>query len=367
MYVWLDALTNYMSAVGYPDTTATDFAKFWPADLHMVGKDIVRFHAVYWPAFLMAADLPIPKRVFAHGWWTNEGQKISKSLGNVIDPIKLVETYGLDAVRYFLSARSAVRQRRRLLAQTDDQSRQRRPRQQLRQSGAAHAQHDCQELRRAGADAGRLHRRRFEALLDAIGCNCSASCVRHNSMKQVIPRRALEDIWVVVRAANGLCRCAGSLDPAQDRSGAHGHCALRARRNRAPSSRCCCRPITPDAAAKLLDQLGGASQNAAQFRNSSMAKILCSLAIALSPAPIVASASRRIPALRRARLTLSQDLSFILMRPAIARVAMALRAAILWLIGKAFAIVCARLKKQGSDRIQKYAAQPELGEGIWPT
>ncbi len=102
MYVWLDALTNYMTAVGYPDVESDSYRKFWPADLHMVGKDILRFHAVYWPAFLMAAGLQPPKRVFAHGWWTNEGQKISKSLGNVIDPVKLVEKYGLDTVRYFL-------------------------------------------------------------------------------------------------------------------------------------------------------------------------------------------------------------------------------------------------------------------------
>jgi methionyl-tRNA synthetase len=101
MYVWLDALTNYITAVGYPDDPAT-FAKWWPAELHFVGKDIVRFHAIYWPAFLMAADLPVQHRVFAHGWWTNEGQKISKSLGNVIDPVALVEEFGLDAVRYFL-------------------------------------------------------------------------------------------------------------------------------------------------------------------------------------------------------------------------------------------------------------------------
>ena len=103
MYVWLDALTNYMTAAGYgqPDGEET-YAQRWPADLHMVGKDILRFHAVYWPAFLMAADLPLPKRVFAHGWWTNEGQKISKSLGNVIDPVQIAETYGLDQMRYFL-------------------------------------------------------------------------------------------------------------------------------------------------------------------------------------------------------------------------------------------------------------------------
>jgi methionyl-tRNA synthetase len=102
MYVWLDALTNYITAVGYPDTGSEMFRTWWPADLHMVGKDILRFHAVYWPALLMAAELPPPARVFAHGWWTNEGRKISKSVGNVIDPKSLVEHYGLDAVRYFM-------------------------------------------------------------------------------------------------------------------------------------------------------------------------------------------------------------------------------------------------------------------------
>jgi methionyl-tRNA synthetase len=102
MYVWLDALTNYITAAGFPDTEGATYKKFWPADIHMVGKDILRFHAVYWPAFLMAAGLELPHRVFAHGWWTNEGQKISKSLGNVIDPLELIKTYGLDQVRYFL-------------------------------------------------------------------------------------------------------------------------------------------------------------------------------------------------------------------------------------------------------------------------
>jgi methionyl-tRNA synthetase len=102
MYVWLDALTNYITAIGFPDDKSAMYQKFWPADLHMVGKDILRFHAIYWPAFLMGAGLEPPRRVFAHGWWTNEGQKISKSLGNVIDPLKLIEKYGLDQTRYFL-------------------------------------------------------------------------------------------------------------------------------------------------------------------------------------------------------------------------------------------------------------------------
>ncbi|MDN3564341.1 methionine--tRNA ligase [Paeniroseomonas aquatica] len=101
MYVWLDALTNYITAAGYPDAAAERW-RFWPADVHFVGKDIVRFHAIYWPAFLEASGIAPPKRVYAHGWWTNEGQKISKSLGNVIDPIALIDEFGLDAVRYFL-------------------------------------------------------------------------------------------------------------------------------------------------------------------------------------------------------------------------------------------------------------------------
>lgn len=101
MYVWLDALTNYISALGYPDDTE-EYRTFWPADVHVVGKDITRFHAVYWPAFLMAAGIEPPKTIMAHGWWTNEGQKISKSLGNAIDPVALIDEFGLDQVRYCL-------------------------------------------------------------------------------------------------------------------------------------------------------------------------------------------------------------------------------------------------------------------------
>lgn len=100
MYVWVDALTNYLTATGYLD--GGERSAFWPADLHVIGKDIVRFHAVYWPAFLMSAGLPLPKRVFAHGFLFNRGEKMSKSVGNVIDPFSLVETYGLDPLRYFL-------------------------------------------------------------------------------------------------------------------------------------------------------------------------------------------------------------------------------------------------------------------------
>jgi methionyl-tRNA synthetase len=101
MYVWLDALTNYITALGYPNENAALW-RFWPADVHLVGKDIIRFHTVYWPAFLMAAGLEPPRHVFATGWWTVRGEKMSKSVGNVVAPSELVATYGLDPVRFFL-------------------------------------------------------------------------------------------------------------------------------------------------------------------------------------------------------------------------------------------------------------------------
>ncbi|HYB37223.1 MAG TPA: methionine--tRNA ligase [Mycobacterium sp.] len=102
MYVWVDALTNYLTGVGFPDTSSEMFRLFWPADLHMIGKDIIRFHAVYWPAFLMSAGIELPRRVFAHGHLLNRGEKMSKSVGNVIDPVKLIDEYGVDQVRYFM-------------------------------------------------------------------------------------------------------------------------------------------------------------------------------------------------------------------------------------------------------------------------
>jgi methionyl-tRNA synthetase len=101
MYVWLDALTNYLTGVGYPDDTQ-EWRKFWPADLHVIGKDVVRFHAVYWPAFLMSAGLALPRQVFGHGWLLSRGEKMSKSVGNVVDPNDLVRAFGVDSLRYFL-------------------------------------------------------------------------------------------------------------------------------------------------------------------------------------------------------------------------------------------------------------------------
>lgn len=101
IYVWFDALTNYISALGYPEDQNKLFATFWPA-VHVIGKDILRFHTVYWPTFLMAAGIPLPRQIFAHGWWTVEGQKMSKSLRNVVEPHMLADTYGVDTIRYFL-------------------------------------------------------------------------------------------------------------------------------------------------------------------------------------------------------------------------------------------------------------------------
>ena len=99
MYVWVDALTNYLTATGWPGEG--ERAQMWPADVHMIGKDIIRFHAVYWPAFLMSAGVELPKRVFAHGFLFNKGEKMSKSVGNVLDPFSMAEAYGVDQMRYF--------------------------------------------------------------------------------------------------------------------------------------------------------------------------------------------------------------------------------------------------------------------------
>jgi methionyl-tRNA synthetase len=102
MYVWVDALTNYLTGVGFPDEQTEEFKRYWPADVHIIGKDIIRFHAVYWPAFLMSAGVALPKRVFGHGFLYNRGEKMSKSVGNVVDPFVLVSDYGVDQLRYFL-------------------------------------------------------------------------------------------------------------------------------------------------------------------------------------------------------------------------------------------------------------------------
>ena len=102
IYVWLDALTNYISALNYPNTKEKLFKSFWPASIHLIGKDILRFHAVYWPAFLLAAKIDLPKKVYGHGWILSGDEKMSKSKGNILDPIEIINEYGLDSLRYYL-------------------------------------------------------------------------------------------------------------------------------------------------------------------------------------------------------------------------------------------------------------------------
>jgi methionyl-tRNA synthetase len=102
IYVWMDALTNYLSALGFGSGDDARFRRFWPADVHLIGKDIIRFHAVYWPAFLMAAGLELPKSILAHGWWLRDNEKISKSVGNVVRPDHIIDQFGPDPLRYFL-------------------------------------------------------------------------------------------------------------------------------------------------------------------------------------------------------------------------------------------------------------------------
>jgi len=102
IYVWLDALTNYISALNYPNINDPLFKKYWPASIHLIGKDIIRFHAVYWPAFLLAAKIPLPKKIYGHGWILSGDEKMSKSKGNILDPIKIIDQYGLDPLRYYL-------------------------------------------------------------------------------------------------------------------------------------------------------------------------------------------------------------------------------------------------------------------------
>jgi methionyl-tRNA synthetase len=102
MYVWVDALTNYITGVGFPDETSVSFQKYWPADVHIIGKDIIRFHAVYWPAFLMSAGVALPRQVVGHGFLDNRGEKMSKSVGTVVDPFVLASDFGVDQIRYFL-------------------------------------------------------------------------------------------------------------------------------------------------------------------------------------------------------------------------------------------------------------------------
>ena len=160
MYVWVDALTNYITGVGFPDTDSEKFKRYWPADLHVIGKDIVRFHAVYWPAFLMSAGIALPRHIFSHGFLFNRGEKMSKSVGNVIDPVRARRRLRGRSAAVLLPARGAVRPGRQLRPRRHRRPHQCRSRQRSRQPGAALADHDREEFRRHAAGAGAAERQR---------------------------------------------------------------------------------------------------------------------------------------------------------------------------------------------------------------
>ena len=168
VYVWLDALTNYITGIGYHcgGDCEEQFHTLWPADLHLIGKDIIRFHTIYWPIFLMALDLPLPKQVFGHPWLLMNGGKMSKSKGNIIYADDLVDMFGVDAVRYFLLARDALRQRRQPHLGAGVRAEQLRPGQRAGEPGEPHHFHEQQVLWRRGGE----HRRQGACGRRPAGC-----------------------------------------------------------------------------------------------------------------------------------------------------------------------------------------------------
>ncbi len=250
MYVWLDALTNYLTATGWPDEHAPR-AAFWPADVHLIGKDILRFHAIYWPAFLMAAGVAPPKRVSSNGWWTVEGEKMSKSLGNVIEPRALVATYGLDQVRYFFmrekpfgadgSMSHAALVSRINVELANDLG-------NLAQRTLAQIARNCDARlpARAGPTA------EDAALLDAAA---ALPALMRERMERQTFHEGLEEVWKVIRAANGYIDrqapwALRKTDPARMAA------VLRVLADALRSIATVLQPFMPDSMAKMLDQLG---------------------------------------------------------------------------------------------------------------
>lgn len=253
MYVWLDALTNYITALGYPGDTA--LWRFWPANVHLVGKDIIRFHAVYWPAFLMAAGLEPARSVFATGWWTVQGEKMSKSVGNVVAPAELVATYGLDAVRFFLlrevpfgndgdfSDAALIRRINSELANDLGNLAQRTLSQIAKNLGGV--------LPEAGImtedDAGLLHA--AGALPEAL----------RPLMDQLAFSDAIEEVWKVIRAANSYIDrqapwALRKTDPARMAA------VLRVLVDAMRPIATVLLPIMPGSMERMLDQLGVAGE-----------------------------------------------------------------------------------------------------------
>lgn len=250
MYVWLDALNNYVTGCGFPDESSPRWG-FWPADVHFVGKDIIRFHAVYWPAFLMSAGLPPPRRVSSHGWWVVEGEKMSKSLGNVIEPRKLVETYGLDQIRYFLL-------REKPFGADGSMSHQAivtRINVELANDLGNLAQRSLSMIARnlGGALPARGPTTEEDtALLDAA--NALPDLVRAAMDRQTF-HEALEDIWKVIRAANGYIDRQAPWALNKTDKVRMGH-VLRVLTDTVRVVATLLQPFMPTAMARMLDQLG---------------------------------------------------------------------------------------------------------------
>lgn len=251
MYVWLDALTNYITVLDYPDQTSEKFSKYWPAHYHVIGKDITRFHAIYWPAFLMSAELELPKTVFAHGFINVQGQKMSKSIGNVLSPDGLVETYGLDQIRYFLMR-------------------------EIPHGQDGNFSHE-QAVTRINADLANGLGNLAQRTLSIIHKNCDGAIPEAGDLtaddqellkmahEEMVPaartpmddfkvHRALEAVWRVVSAANGYIDAQAPWtlkkeDPERMKTVLYVLSEV---------IRCLgimVQPVTPNAAARLLDQL----------------------------------------------------------------------------------------------------------------
>ncbi len=250
MYVWLDALNNYVTACGFPDET-DPLWRFWPADVHMVGKDIIRFHAVYWPAFLMSAGLPVPHRISSHGWWVVEGEKMSKSLGNVVEPRKLVETYGLDQIRYFLL-------REKPFGADGSMSHQAivtRINVELANDLGNLAQRSLTLIARncGGALPGR-----GPVTEDDAGLSDAAAALPdllRRCMDQQTFHEALEEVWKVIRAANGYIDRQAPWALARTDKARMGT-VLRVLADAIRAIATVLQPFMPGSVARMLDQLG---------------------------------------------------------------------------------------------------------------
>jgi methionyl-tRNA synthetase len=251
MYVWVDALTNYLTGVGFPDEQSDLYKRFWPAELHVIGKDIVRFHAVYWPAFLMSAGIALPKKVFGHGFLYNRGAKMSKSIGNVVDPFSLAAEFGVDQIRYFLLrevpfgqdgnySTEAIAQRINADLANDLGN--------LAQRSLSMIAKHCQG--RLPAPGGFTAEDR--AILDAAD---GLSGQVERALDEFALHRALEAIWSVVADAN---RYFAAEEPWAKRKtdAARMNTILYVTGEVIRQIAVLVQPVVPEGAAKLLDQLG---------------------------------------------------------------------------------------------------------------